>query len=29
MDVLLKIHELKNEEQYLVNPVKILAIERN
>ncbi|MBS2098132.1 peptidylprolyl isomerase [Carboxylicivirga linearis] len=29
MDVLLKIHERKNEEQYLINPVKILAIERN
>ena len=28
MDVLLKIHQLKNEEQYLVNPIKILAIER-
>lgn len=29
MDVVLKIHKLKNEAQYLVNPVNILAIERN
>nr|WP_319399931.1 peptidylprolyl isomerase [uncultured Carboxylicivirga sp.] len=28
MDVLLKIHQLKNEGQYLINPVKILSIER-
>jgi len=28
MDVLLKIHQLKNKEQYLIKPVKILAIER-